>query len=238
MSVYLRLFSGKMEFSGFWFIVFVITLVLTVITVLWWLGFFESIELKVGPSPFGKLVVVYKFNGVVPDNAVKQLMRYGYGITPETPRKSILISYYEKRNVSAYPRPKAFASGFILSEEGVLPNFDMVLMFLDMGCCVTTFPRVSHAVYTTYSYLDPFTKPMIHQQVFKKLINYIEHRRLCGHPAIEICNRKYRESTILVPLARQDDFYVPAAMMVPLAAQEAEAEADTSDTSLNASHSD
>jgi len=49
---------------------------------------------------------------------------------------------------------------------------------------------------------------------FYLLIFYflLKHRKLCAYPAIEIYDKKLKIITSMVPLARQDNFYVPEAV--------------------------
>lgn len=64
------------------------------------LGFFNDVDIKVIPPPFGRLVVAYRYNGPVAENNIAQLFRYSQNTDTLPHLKTIIIHYYEGRKLT------------------------------------------------------------------------------------------------------------------------------------------
>jgi hypothetical protein len=64
------------------------------------LGFFNNVDIKVIPPPFGRLVIAYRYNGPVAGNNIAQLFRYSRNSDILPQFKTIIIHYYEGRKLT------------------------------------------------------------------------------------------------------------------------------------------
>lgn len=139
---------------------------------------------------------------------------------------------------------RSYAAGVILNEDGLLPDINLVSTLADFGYSIATFPKITHALVVTFPYRNYLSLQLGLSRLYRKLLQYIEvrndshlikkarnlelellcifncyfllkHRKLCAYPAIEIYDKKLKIITAIIPLARQDDFYVPEAVPEP-----------------------
>lgn len=64
------------------------------------LGFFNDVDIKVIPPPFGRLVVAYRYNGPVAETSIAQLFRYIQNTDTLPYFKTIIIHYYGGRKLT------------------------------------------------------------------------------------------------------------------------------------------
>jgi hypothetical protein len=64
------------------------------------LGFFNDFDIKVVSTPFGRLVIAYRYNGPTIENSIAQLCRYFQNSDKLPQFKTIIIHYYEGRKLT------------------------------------------------------------------------------------------------------------------------------------------
>ncbi|RVE73389.1 hypothetical protein OJAV_G00049040 [Oryzias javanicus] len=165
-------------------------------------GLLADVEVKTGPPPVASVTVAYKFK----QGSYKDC---GAGFTESCsigPKlKSIGIFYDDPKQRP--PEKCRYAVGSVLCEGDDKPDEELVKLYEKFGFTVFSLPEVDHAVTTSFPCTSPLSHILGPYRVYSRLSSYIEERKLCAFPTVEI----YTSDVIhyMVPQSRQTDFYVP-----------------------------
>lgn len=165
-------------------------------------GLLSTIEVQTGFPPIKKVTIAYKFRKG-PYSNCGPLFQEARKIGPKFP--CIGVFYDDPTKV---PKPQCrYAVGSILSEGESRADEELVKSYEASDFNVFCFPEVTHAVTTSFPYRTFLSILLGVMRVYPRMMDYIKKRSLCAHPCIEI----YKDSRIyyMLPLARQEDFYVP-----------------------------
>ncbi|KDR13027.1 Testis-expressed sequence 264 protein [Zootermopsis nevadensis] len=138
------------------------------------IGFFNDVDIKVIPPPFGRLVVAYRYNGPVAETSIAQLFRYIQNTDTLPYFKTIIIHYYGGRKLTDTEHTRSYAAGVILNEDGLLPDINLVSTLADFGYSIATFPKITHALVVTFPYRNYLSLQLGLSRLYRKLLQYIE----------------------------------------------------------------
>jgi len=174
------------------------------ITVLLYLGvsgLFSSIVIRTAETKYGPMVIAYKtITG--PYNQVGALYTDSYCLLPK--REQIGIYYDDPNAVS--PKELRCAVGPILSNGDEQPVKEEMELMRSHGWKIFHIPKPSYTVTTTFPFRTTFSIFIAIYRVYPRLGKYIAEHSLCAYPAIEVYTDN--EITFIMPLSRQEDFYV------------------------------
>jgi len=174
------------------------------ITVLLYLGvsgLFSSIVIRTAETKYGPMVIAYKtITG--PYNQVGALYTDSYCLLPK--REQIGI-YYDDPNAVG-PQELRCAVGPILSNGEETPVKEEMELMRSHGWKIFHIPKPSYTVTTTFPFRTTFSIFIAIYRVYPRLGKYIAEHSLCAYPAIEVYTDN--EITFIMPLSRQEDFYV------------------------------
>ncbi|XP_061584487.1 testis-expressed protein 264 homolog [Cololabis saira] len=177
-------------------------LVVTVGGFLLYSGLLSDVLIKTGPPPVKSVTIAYKFKqGSYKDCGADYTESCSIG-----PKLSCIGIFYD--DPKQRPQEKCrYVVGSILSEGEEKPDEEVLKLYEKFGFKVFSLPEVSHAVTTSFPCTTSLSYVLGPYRVYPTLSSYIEERKLCAFPSIEICNSdviKY-----MVPLSHQTDFFVP-----------------------------
>ncbi|KAG7493146.1 hypothetical protein JOB18_002086 [Solea senegalensis] len=198
----------------------IVSLLLAVVCVSYYLGLLSDITVLAGSPPIKKITFAYKFNEG-PYKTCAQLLKESRSIGPKL--SCIGVFYDDPKKV---PGPQCrYAIGSILSEGQNKADEELMNRYETSGFNIFSFPEVTHVVTTSLPHRAFFSFLLRVRRVYPRLELYIKERRLCAHPFLEI----YSEGQVqfMAPLARQGDFYVPEARHVDRRLSEEELHSDT-----------
>uniref|UniRef100_A0A3Q0SW14 Testis expressed 264, ER-phagy receptor a n=1 Tax=Amphilophus citrinellus TaxID=61819 RepID=A0A3Q0SW14_AMPCI len=179
-------------------IVLLVCLVVTVGGLLLYSGLLSDIVIRTGPPPIRNVTIAYKFKeGPYKDCGAAYTESCSIG-----PKLNAIGVFYDD------PKQKCrYVVGSILCEGEEKPDEDLQKLYEKFGFKVLSLPEVSHAVTTSFPCTTPLSHVLGPYRVYPRIASYIEERKLCAFPNIEI----YRSDVInyMVPLSRQTDFFVP-----------------------------
>lgn len=174
---------------------------LTVLLYLGISGLFTSIVVRTAETKYGPMVIAYKtITG--PYNQVGALYTDSYCLLPK--REQIGIYYDDPNAVSA--KELRCAVGPILSNGDEQPVKEEMELMRSHGWRIFHIPRPSYTVTTTFPFRTTFSIFIAIYRVYPRLGKYIAEHSLCAYPAIEVYTDN--EITFIMPLSRQEDFYV------------------------------
>ncbi|XP_035517917.1 testis-expressed protein 264 [Morone saxatilis] len=194
-------------------------------------GLLSDIVVLTGSPPIKKITFAYKFKDG-PYEKCGQLFKESHNIGPKL---SCIAVFYD--DPTKVPGPQCrYAVGSILSEGENKADEELLKSYETSGFNVFSFPEVTHVVTTSFPYRTFFSILLRVRRVYPRLHRYIQERRLCAHPFLEI----YKEGKIqfMAPLARQGDFYVPEVRRVKRRLSEEEESHSDSDVSGAESNSE
>ncbi|CAB1417886.1 unnamed protein product, partial [Pleuronectes platessa] len=141
-------------------------------------GLLSDVVIKTGPPPIRNVTIAYKFReGSYKDCGAAYTESCSIG-----PRLTSIGVFYD--DPKQRPSEKCrYVVGSVLCEE------------------------VSHAVTTSFPCTTPLSHLLAPYRVYPRVAAYIEDRKLCAFPVIEICGSDV--INYMVPLSRQTDFFVP-----------------------------
>ncbi|KAM4740889.1 testis-expressed protein 264 [Anableps anableps] len=177
-------------------------LVLTVGGLVVYSGLLSEVVIKTGAPPIRNVTVAYKFKeGAYKDCGAA--FTESYSIGPNL--RSIGIFYDDPRQRLA--EKCRYMVGSVLCEGEEKPDEDLLKLYEKFGFKVFSLPEVSHAVTTTFPCTTSLSHMLGAQRVYPQLNSYIEEKKLCAFPFIEISHSDV--INYMVPLCRQMDFFVP-----------------------------
>uniref|UniRef100_A0A1A8FE36 Testis expressed 264 n=1 Tax=Nothobranchius korthausae TaxID=1143690 RepID=A0A1A8FE36_9TELE len=183
----------------------IVLLVCLAVTVGWLLvysGLLSDVVVKTGPPPIRNVTVAYKFQeGSYKDCGAAYTESCSIG--PKL--RSIGVFYDDLKQGT--PEKCRYMVGSILCEGEEKLDEELLKLYEKFGFKVFSLPEVSHAVTTSFPYTSHLSHVLGPYRVYPRLASYIEERKLCAFPFIEI----YGSDVIhyMVPLSRQTDFFVP-----------------------------
>jgi len=164
-------------------------------------GLFSSIVIRTAETKYGPMVIAYKtITG--PYNQVGALYTDSYCLLPK--REQIGIYYDDPNAVS--PKELRCAVGPILSNGDEQPVKEEMELMRSHGWKIFHIPKPSYTVTTTFPFRTTFSIFIAIYRVYPRLGKYIAEHSLCAYPAIEVYTDN--EITFIMPLSRQEDFYV------------------------------
>lgn len=183
-------------------VVLLVCLVVTVGGFLLYSGLLCDVIIKTGPPPVRNITIAYKFKeGSYKDCGAAYTESCSIG-----PKLSTVGVFYD--DPKQRPAEKCrYVVGSVLCEGEEKPDQELQKMYEKFGFKVFSLPEVSHAVTTTFPCTTPLSHVLGPYRVYPKLASYIEDRKLCAFPTIEICGSDV--INYMVPLSRQTDFFVP-----------------------------
>lgn len=177
-------------------------LVLTVGWLLVYSGLLSEVDIKTGAPPIRNVTFAYKFK----EGAYKDCgAAFTESCSVDPKLRSIGIFYDDPRQ--NLPEKCRYVVGSILCEGEEKPDEDVLRLYEKFGFKVFSLPEVSHAVTTTFPCTTNLSHVLGPQRVYPRLASYIEERKLCAFPFIEIFHSDV--INYMVPLSRQTDFLVP-----------------------------
>ncbi|XP_036387648.1 testis-expressed protein 264-like [Megalops cyprinoides] len=183
-------------------ILFLLSLLVTVVGFVLYSGLLSEITIGTGSPPIKNITIAYKYK-VGPYKDCGALFTESCSIGPKL---NCIGVFYD--NPKTYPAEKCrCAVGSILSEGDEQPDEELVRLYEKFGFKVFSFPEVTHAVTTSFPNRTPISFLLGMYRVYPQLWRYVKERKLCAHPLMEI----YKDQLIyyMCPLARQSDFSVP-----------------------------
>ncbi|CAK6955569.1 testis-expressed protein 264 homolog [Scomber scombrus] len=183
-------------------VVLLVCLLVTVGGFLLFSGLLSDVVIKTGPPPVRNVTIAYKFKeGSYKDCGAAYTESCSIG-----PKLSTIGVFYDDPKQTP-PEKCRCVVGSVLCEGEEKPDEELQKLYEKFGFKVFSLPEVSHAVTTTFPCTSPLSHIMGPYRVYPRVASYIEERKLCAFPTIEICSTdviKY-----MVPLSRQTDFFVP-----------------------------
>lgn len=167
-------------------------------------GWFEEVDVGAGKPPIGAVVIAYKF-AKGPYKNSGPLFFEAAKLAPDN--KAIGIYYDDPNNVNVNESRYVVAS--VLAEDDTEPDKEMVKRFEEYGFVIFKLPKVDNAVRATFPYKSFVSIFIAVQKVYPHLCSFIEEKKLCAHPFLEIYDGQNIQ--FMVPLSKQQDFYVPEA---------------------------
>lgn len=186
-------------------IALVVALILTLCLLLVYTGIFQEIDVNTGKPPIGSVRVAYKF-GTGPYGDCGYLFTDVVSIVPDL--RTIGVYYDDPKKVE--PNNQRYIVGAILSEGTSETDKEKEARLLEKDFKLASFPAVDHAVIASFPYIWMLSTHIATFRVWPRLGEYIQERSLCAHPAIEICSGD--EIQYMLPLCKQEDFYVEEAI--------------------------
>ncbi|XP_044074816.1 testis-expressed protein 264 homolog [Siniperca chuatsi] len=183
-------------------VVLLVCLVVTVGGFLLYSGLLSDVIIKTGPPPIRNVTIAYKFReGSYKDCGAAYTESCSIG-----PKLSSIGVFYD--DPKQRPSEKCrYLVGSVLCEGEEKPDEELQKLYEKFGFKVFSLPEVSHAVTTSFPCTTPLSHVLGPYRVYPRLSSYIEERKLCAFPTIEICNSDV--INYMVPLSRQTDFFVP-----------------------------
>ncbi|TMS19614.1 Testis-expressed protein 264 [Larimichthys crocea] len=183
-------------------VVLLVCLLLTIIGFLLYSGLLSDVIIKTGPPPIRNVTIAYKFK----EGSYKEC---GAAYTESCsigPKLSSIGVFYD--DPKQRPSEKCrYVVGSVLCEGEEKPDEELQKLYEKFGFKVFSLPEVSHAVTTSFPCTTPLSYVLAPYRVYPRLASYIEERKLCAFPMIEICSSDV--TNYMVPLSRQTDFFVP-----------------------------
>uniref|UniRef100_A0A673AT30 Testis expressed 264, ER-phagy receptor a n=1 Tax=Sphaeramia orbicularis TaxID=375764 RepID=A0A673AT30_9TELE len=183
-------------------VVLLVCLIVTVGGFLLYSGLLSDVVIKTGPPPIRNVTIAYKFKeGSYKDCGAAYTETCSIG-----PKLSSIGVFYD--DPKQRPAEKCrYVVGSVLSEGEEKPDEELQKLYEKFGFKVFSLPEVSHAVTTSFPCTTPLSHVLGPYRVYPRLASYIEERKLCAFPTIEICSSEV--INYMVPLSRQTDFFVP-----------------------------
>ncbi|KAM9799457.1 testis-expressed protein 264 isoform X2 [Syngnathus typhle] len=176
-------------------------------------GLLSDIIVFTGSPPIKRVTFVYKFK----EGSYKECAKQFQEANSIGPNLSCIGIFYPRK----VPGPQCrCAIGSIVSEGENKADKKLLKRYETFGFKVFVFPEVSHVLTTSFPIRTSFSIRLGVKRVYPRLTSYIKDRKLCAYPFLEI----YSEDLIqfMVPLARQENFYVPEAHLAEMLAWEQE----------------
>ncbi|XP_076003323.1 testis-expressed protein 264 [Genypterus blacodes] len=183
----------------------VVLLVCLAVTVLGWVlysGLLSEIVVKTGPPPIRNVTIAYKFK----QGSYKECGAAYTETCSVGPKLASIGVFYDDPNQRPAEECR-YIVGSVLSEGEEKPDEELLKLYETFGFKVFSLPEVSHAVTTSFPSTTSLSYIMGPYRVYPNLSAYIEERKLCAFPYIEICSSDV--INYMVPLSRQTDFFVP-----------------------------
>ncbi|XP_034441998.1 testis-expressed protein 264 [Hippoglossus hippoglossus] len=179
-----------------------VCLLVTVGGILVYSGLLSDVLIKTGPPPIRNVTIAYKFKeGSYKDCGAAYTESCSIG-----PRLTSIGVFYD--DPKQRPSEKCrYVVGSVLCEGEEKPDEELQKLYETFGFKVFSLPEVSHAVTTTFPCTTPLSHLLAPYRVYPRVAAYIEDRKLCAFPVIEICGSDVLN--YMVPLSRQTDFFVP-----------------------------
>ncbi|XP_070758855.1 testis-expressed protein 264 homolog [Enoplosus armatus] len=183
-------------------VVLLVCLVVTVGGFLLYSGLLTDVIIKTGPPPIRNVTIAYKFKeGSYKDCGAAYTESCSIG-----PKLSSIGVFYD--DPRQRPSEKCrYVVGSVLCEGEEKPDEELQKLYEKFGFKVFSLPEVSHAVTTSFPCTTPLSHVLGPYRVYPRLASYIEERKLCAFPTIEVCSSDI--INYMVPLSRQTDFFVP-----------------------------
>uniref|UniRef100_H3DAV6 Testis expressed 264, ER-phagy receptor a n=1 Tax=Tetraodon nigroviridis TaxID=99883 RepID=H3DAV6_TETNG len=183
-------------------VVLLVCLIATVGFFLLHSGLLTEVHIKTGAPPIRNVTIAYKFK----EGPYKEC---GAAFTESSsigPKLSSIGVFYDDPKQRP-PEKCRYAVGSVLCEGEEKPDEELQKMYEKFGFKVFSLPEVSHAVTTTFPCTTSLSYVLGPYRVYPRLGSYIEERKLCAFPFIEV----YSSDVIkyMAPLSRQTDFFVP-----------------------------
>ncbi|KAM4612637.1 testis-expressed protein 264 [Polymixia lowei] len=183
-------------------VILIICLLVTVVGFVLYSGLLSEVAIKTGSPPIRNVTIAYKFKeGPYKDCGAAYTESCSIG-----PKLSTIAVFYD--DPKQRPAEKCrYAVGSVLSEGEEKPDEELQKLYEKFGFRVFSLPEVTHAVTTSFPCTTPLSYILGPYRVYPEISSYIEERKLCAFPAIEICKSDLTE--YMFPLSRQTDFFVP-----------------------------
>ncbi|XP_029357843.1 testis-expressed protein 264 [Echeneis naucrates] len=183
-------------------VVFLLCLLVTVGGFLVYSGLLSDVVIKTGPPPIKNVTIAYKFReGSYKDCGAAYTESCSVG-----PQLSTIGVFYD--DPKQRPSEKCrYLVGSVLCKGEEKPDEELQKLYEKFGFKVFSLPEVSHAVTTSFPCTTPLSHVLGPYRVYPKLTSYIEERKLCAFPTIEVCGTDV--INYMVPLSHQMDFFVP-----------------------------
>ncbi|XP_069563529.1 testis-expressed protein 264 homolog [Brachyistius frenatus] len=207
-------------------------LLVTVGGLLVYSGLLSDVVIKTGPPPVRSVTIAYKFReGSYKDCGAAYTESCSLG-----PKLSSIGVFYDDPKQRQTEKCR-YVVGSVLSEGEEKPDEELQKLYEKFGFKVFSLPEVSHAVTTSFLCTTPLSHVLGPYRVYPRLTSYIEERKLCAFPTIEICSSDV--INYMVPLSRQTDFFVPEMKEVKADVKEEDSDEDRGTDITGAdSHSD
>ncbi|XP_046405907.1 testis-expressed protein 264 homolog [Ischnura elegans] len=166
-------------------------------------GLMTEVRINTSKTPFGKLTIAYRFSrGSY--SAASRLFLETRCVLPNFPR--IGIFYGNKKESLS---PLCFAIGSVLNQDGIPPDEKMKSYLYSYGYRYFIFPEIHYAVTGSFPFRNSLSLLFAASRIYPRIAAYIAAKNLCAHPVIEIYGPS--EIYFVVPLSRQNEFYIPEA---------------------------
>nr|XP_020463513.1 testis-expressed protein 264-like isoform X2 [Monopterus albus] len=186
-------------------VVLLVCLIVTVGGFLVYSGLLSDVVIKTGPPPIRNVTIAYKFKeGAYKDRGATYTESCSIGPTLRS-----IGFFYDHTNQRPSDKCR-YAVGSVLCEGEEKPDEELQKLYEKFGFKVISLPEVSHAVTTSFPFTSPLSHMLAAYRVYPRLVSYIEERKLCAFPFIEIYNSDV--INYMAPLSHQTDFFVPEIM--------------------------
>ncbi|XP_029908095.1 testis-expressed protein 264 [Myripristis murdjan] len=180
----------------------VVCLIVTLAVFLLYSGLMSEVVVKTGSPPVRNVTIAYKYReGSYKDCGATYTESCSIG-----PKLRPIGVFYDDPKQTP-PEKCRYVVGSVLSEGEEKPDEELQKLYEKFGFKLFSLPEVTHAVTTTFPSTTPLSYVLAPYRVYPKISSYIEDRKLCAFPAIEICDAN--TTNYMFPLSRQTDFFVP-----------------------------
>ncbi|XP_030839284.1 testis-expressed protein 264 [Strongylocentrotus purpuratus] len=185
-------------------IALVIALILTIALLVVHTGIFRQVDVNTGRPPIANVRVAYKF-ARGPYSECGPMFSEVASLAPDL--RCIGVYFDDPQKVESYNQ--RYIVGTILSEGTSEVDKEVEARLVEHEFKLTNFPAVDHAVICSFPFIWTLSSYIATAKVWPQLGEYIEERKLCAHPAIEVYTGD--EIQYMLPLSKQEDFYVEEA---------------------------
>ena len=184
-----------------WFVVLAVTLFVTTFAYLVYSGILHTVMVSTSDTKYGPITFAYKTH-TGPYKNVGEFFTESFCLVPE--REQLGIYYDDPEGVS--PDQLRAAVGPILAFGAEKADPGEMEKCVKEGFKITHLPKPSYVVTAKFPFRTTLSIFIAIYKVYPKLRDYISQRNLCAYPAMEV----YTDSEIifLMPLSRQEEFFV------------------------------
>jgi len=179
-----------------------VLLMLTLLVYVYYSGLWSSVTVSTSETEYGPMTVAYK-TLVGPYKDAGEFFTESFCLLPD--REQLGIYYDDPEGMPA--SQLRCAVGPVLAKGNEKPVPEEMEKMVKNGFKIAYLPKPSYVVTASFPFSTTLSIFLAIHKVYPRLRDYIAERNLCAYPALEL----YTDSTItfMMPLSRQEEFFVP-----------------------------